>query len=68
MSSATEDRDALQGYLTKSQKEAFQRHNKIMRDLEESGFKPKPEKKVFSQTGQEISGSPCLQSRSEYPF
>lgn len=57
MSNATDDREVLRGYLTQSQKEAFKIHNKIMRDLEESGFKPNPEQKVFSHTGQEISST-----------
>ena len=68
MNNATEERDALLSYLTKSQKEAFLVHNKIMHDLEESGFKPNPEQKVFPHSGQESSCGSCLQVRSSRVF
>ena len=53
MNNISEDRKILSSSLTDNQKEAFKIHNRIMRSLEECGFKPNPEQKVFPHDSQE---------------
>lgn len=53
MHDLSESRNLLSCCLYKNQIKAFRHHNKIMKFLEESGFTPNPEQKIFSHIDQE---------------